>query len=108
MQPSCRLVQLTRANALPWGTLAVNAAGSLLLGVLAGAALVGGATSTAGLLVGVGFCGALTTYSTLSYGMARLVEQRARLYALANMAGTIVAGLAAATAGYLGAQALTG
>jgi len=51
------------------------AAGSFLLGLLAGAALVGAGTSTAGLLLGVGLCGALTTYSTLSYETARLFEQ---------------------------------
>lgn len=103
-----RFVQSRHDSLFPWGTLAVNAAGSLLLGVLAGASLVGATTSTAGLLVGVGFCGALTTYSTLSYETARLVEQRARLYALANIAGTIAAGLVAATAGYFVAHALIG
>ncbi|MCW2777933.1 MAG: CrcB protein [Frankiales bacterium] len=40
------------------GTLAVNVAGSLLLGLLLGT----GATTSA--LLGVGFCGALTTFST--------------------------------------------
>ena len=70
------------------------AAGSFLLGLLAGAALVGAGTSTAGLLLGVGLCGALTTYSTLSYETARLFEQRARLFAVTNIGGGIVAGLA--------------
>jgi CrcB protein len=92
----------------PWGTFTVNVAGSFLLGLLAGAALVGAGTSTAGLLLGVGLCGALTTYSTLSYETARLFEQRARLFAAANIGGGIAAGLIAVTVGYVIAAAATG
>jgi CrcB protein len=47
---------------LPWGTVAVNVAGSFLLGLASGLALTGAAMA----LVGVGFCGALTTYSTFA------------------------------------------
>jgi CrcB protein len=45
---------------LPWGTIAVNWLGSLLLGWLSGVGLSGDLTA----LLGTGFCGALTTYST--------------------------------------------
>lgn len=103
-----RFVSSRHDSLFPWGTFTVNVAGSFLLGLLAGAALVGAGTSTAGLLLGVGLCGALTTYSTLSYETARLFEQRARLFAVANIAGGILAGLAAVTVGYVIAAAVTG
>jgi len=103
-----RFVSSRHDSLFPWGTFTVNVVGSFLLGLLAGAALVGAGTSTAGLLLGVGLCGALTTYSTLSYETARLFEQRARLFAVANIAGGILAGLAAVTVGYVIAAAVTG
>jgi CrcB protein len=103
-----RFVSSRHDSLFPWGTFTVNVAGSFLLGLLAGAALVGAGTSTAGLLLGVGLGGALTTYSTLSYETARLFEQRARLFAVANIAGGILAGLAAVTVGYVIAAAVTG
>lgn len=92
----------------PWATFAVNVAGSFLLGVLAGAALVGATGSDVGLLLGVGLCGALTTYSTLSWETLRLFDQRFPVLAVANLAGSIVAGLVAVTAGYAIAAAVTG
>jgi CrcB protein len=86
---------------LPWGTFTVNMAGSLLLGVLAGA----GSTlpSWLGQLVGTGFCGALTTYSTFSYETVRLADRGpgGRRIALLNIAATVVMGLAAAGLGWL-------
>jgi len=81
----------------PWGTFTVNVAGSFVLGVLSGAAA--GPTATA--LVGVGFCGALTTYSTFAHQTITLVERRARSVAAVNLLGSIAAGLAAAVLGHL-------
>lgn len=88
-----RAVQARHDSVFPWGTFAVNVAGSLILGLLAGA---GGTVSS---LVGVGFCGALTTYSTFSYETLRLLEERAHFYALANVVAGILAGLGAAFLG---------
>ncbi len=47
---------------LPLGTLLANLAGSLLLGLLVGLALRGHALA----LLGTGFCGALSTYSSFA------------------------------------------
>ncbi len=103
-----RYVQRRHDSLFPWGTFTVNVVGSAMLGILAGAVLVGAGTTTAGLLLGTGLCGALTTYSTLSYETARLFEQRARLYAFLNIGGNIIGGLAAVTAGYLIGTAIAG
>jgi CrcB protein len=90
----------TRVDAvLPWGTLAVNVTGSALLGALAGAGAA--LPDPVWQLAGVGFCGALTTWSTLGYETIRLVESGARRYAVLNVTLSIVAGLAAAALGWL-------
>lgn len=79
----------------PWGTFAVNIVGSLILGVVAAAA--GPPVAT---LVGTGFCGALTTYSTFSYETVALLEGRHRLAGLANVIASVLVGVAAAAAGW--------
>lgn len=87
----------------PWGTLAVNVFGSFVLGILAGGSLAGAAHGAVSALLGTGFCGALTTYSTFGYETVQLATQGARLHALLNTLGNVVAGLLAAAAGvYIG------
>ncbi|WP_433281031.1 fluoride efflux transporter CrcB [Micromonospora sp. CA-244673] len=99
-----RAVQARHGSPFPWGTLTVNVAGSLVLGAVA--AVPASPTVTA--LVGTGFCGALTTWSTLSYETLRLHGSGHRGPAVANALGSIAAGLAAATLGYALAGAVTG
>jgi CrcB protein len=90
---------------LPWGTLAVNVSGSLVLGFLAGAAP--GLPAEISALAGTGFCGALTTYSTFGYETVALLTARATGYALASIAANLAGGLTAATLGWwLGAELL--
>jgi fluoride exporter len=79
------------------GTLAVNVMGSAVLGVLLGLADVPG---WAVALVGTGFCGTLTTFSTFGADVVRLLEQRALGRALAYLGATLVLGIGAAAAGY--------
>ncbi|WP_433323324.1 fluoride efflux transporter FluC [Spirillospora sp. CA-294931] len=86
----------------PWGTFAVNVAGSALLGFLA--ALPAGQAASA--LWGTGFCGALTTYSTLGYETLRLAEGGARGRALLNVAASVGAALAAASLAATAARGL--
>ncbi|AUY50509.1 fluoride efflux transporter CrcB [Streptomyces sp. CB01881] len=103
-----RAVQSRHDSVFPWGTFAVNASGCLVLGLLTGAVAAGAASSQLQLLFGTGFCGALTTYSTFSYETLRLAESGAGRYAVANVAGSLVVGLAAVYAGAGLASALWG
>jgi CrcB protein len=100
-----RAVQARHDSLFPWGTFAVNAAGSLLLGGLATTSLHTPAPVMAAL--GTGLCGTLTTYSTFGYETIRLLQDRARLFAIINAAASIIAGLGAATLDAALAQALT-
>jgi CrcB protein len=97
-----RAVQTRHESAFPWGTLGVNILGSLVLGVLTGLP----AASAVSALLGTGFCGALTTYSTFSYETMRLARSGLRLHALANVVISVLAGLGAAYIGILFGQAI--
>ncbi|MER7133381.1 fluoride efflux transporter CrcB [Streptosporangium saharense] len=101
-----RMVQARHDTVFPWGTFTVNVFGSFVLGLLAGAALSGAAGAEVRLLVGTGFCGALTTYSTFSYETLQLAENGARFYALANVVASVAAGLGAVFVGMAFAQAV--
>ncbi|RCW47174.1 CrcB protein [Halopolyspora algeriensis] len=95
-------------SSFPWGTLTVNAAGSLILGVLTGVALPGVPMPVLHPLLGTGLCGALTTYSTFGYETVRLFVDGARLRSVANAVATVCAGLGCGVLGFLGAAALGG
>ena len=83
-------------SALPWGTFTVNVLGSFVLGLLTG---VTDRTTT--LLVGVGFCGAFTTYSTFAAETTALASSGHRGKALLNVVLNLGAGLLAAVLGAL-------
>jgi CrcB protein len=57
-------------------------------------------------MVGPGFCGALTTYSTFAYETLRLTEDGSRFLASANIAVNLLAGLGAAFIGFTIASAI--
>src|SRR3954451_16032250 len=103
-----RAVQRRHDTVFPWGTFVVNVVGSLILGLITGAALAGAGGRHLRLLLGTGLCGALTTYSTFSYETLRLAENGARFFAVANVVGSVVAAVAAAFAGGAAATALWG
>ncbi|MFB9312270.1 fluoride efflux transporter FluC [Nocardioides plantarum] len=86
------LVSSRLDDAVPWGTLAVNVVGSFVLGLLVSLSVDGHTYA----LLGVGFCGGLTTYSSFAVQTARL-GWRGTAYA----ATTIVLSVGAAALGYL-------
>jgi CrcB protein len=94
-----RTIQARHDTLVPWGTMTVNVAGSLVLGLLTGLAEGHRVPEDLTLALGTGFCGALTTYSTFGYETFRLYESGARLLAGLNVGVSLVAGLGAALAG---------
>jgi CrcB protein len=83
----------------PWGTLVVNAGGSLVFGVLSGLALYHAFPQTPKVILGTGFCGSYTTFSTFSFETVRLVEEGALGQAFRNAFGTLVICAGAAALG---------
>jgi CrcB protein len=86
----------------PYGTLAVNASASLLLGLVAGLALTGNAL----LLVGTATIGSYSTFSTWMLETHRLAEDGETAAAVVNLAVSLAVGVAAAELGRLIGQAL--
>jgi CrcB protein len=85
------------------GTLVVNVAGSALLGAVLGLSAVPGWVVA---LVGTGFCGTLTTFSTFGADVVRMLEERVLGRAAAYLAATLVLGLVAAAGCYALARAV--
>ncbi|RKS80421.1 CrcB protein [Motilibacter peucedani] len=94
-----RAVQRRHPSPFPWGTLVVNVVGSFVLGVVVSAGSRGHEATVVALL-GTGFCGALTTYSTFSWETLRLVERGEGGVAALNVVASVVAGLVAAALGW--------
>ncbi|MGC5050977.1 fluoride efflux transporter CrcB [Micromonospora sp. DT48] len=101
-----RAVQARHGSVFPLGTCTVNVVGSFVLGVLVGGSAVGAVSGSLVALLGVGLCGALTTYSTFGYETIRLFEGGARLHALVNAVVSVAAALVAAFGGVALAEAL--
>jgi CrcB protein len=83
----------------PWGTLLINVSGSLLLGFLTGLGLYHAFPATPRVVLGTGFCGAYTTFSTFTFETVRLIEEGAVGAAVRNAFGTLVLCAAATAAG---------
>ncbi|MGH9016617.1 MAG: fluoride efflux transporter FluC [Acidimicrobiales bacterium] len=80
----------------PLGTLLVNCSGSLVLGVVTGLAWYHGLGGRAHAVIGTGFCGAFTTWSSVTWETVRLLEDGERRRAVVAVVGGVAAALAAA------------
>jgi fluoride exporter len=89
-------VQDRTSGLIPFGTLTVNALGSLVLGCVTGLALKYVGAHSAETIIGTGFCGAFTTWSTASWETVRLAQQGeskvAFAYTLTNLVTSLLAG----------------
>lgn len=65
------------SDRFPWGIWSANVLGSLVLGVLVGAETAGSAMA----LLGAGFCGGFTTYSSFAVATVEQGGRRGTTYA---------------------------
>ncbi len=99
-----RLIQSRHDTFFPWGTLTANLIASLILGALLG--ISGHLAPELSALLGTGFCGTLSTYSTFSYESMRLYSEGRRFDAVANVLVSLIAGVGAAALGWTIGMAL--
>jgi fluoride exporter len=101
------LVSRRWPGAFPWGTFVVNVTGAFLLGLVF-VLLTERVTVDPWLRssLTIGFLGAYTTFSTLSFESYRLLEDGAVGLALANTLGSVAAGLVAVYLGVVAGRAV--
>ena len=90
---------------VPAGTMIINVSGSLLLGALTGLVAFHAAPDDWRIVLGTGFLGGYTTFSTASFETARLVIERKGTASVLSSLGMLVLSVLAASAG-LGLAAL--
>jgi len=94
------VVQSRHDTVFPWGTFTVNVVGSFVLGVVGATVAVQGAPTWVLTLIGTGFCGALTTFSTFGFETVRLIEEGSWPEATLNVVASLAVGLAACSLGW--------
>lgn len=96
-------------SSFPFGTLAVNVLGSMLIGGCAALSSPAGPASwtpTVRHATMTGLLGGFTTFSTFSVQTVALIQQGLWPAAVANVVLSVLLGLAACMAGYAGVQTL--
>ncbi|HCG54712.1 MULTISPECIES: fluoride efflux transporter CrcB [Brevibacterium] len=101
---SCRmfldgLIKSRIGGAIPWGTITINVSGSLILGLLTGLSSAQVLPEAWHLIIGTGFLGGYTTFSTASFEAVRLIQERKWILSLTTGIGTLVLATVAAGLG---------
>lgn len=81
------------------GTYIINISGSFLLGFLTGLSLHNHVSALITAFLGIGFCGAYTTFSTWSFESVRLFEKRSYVAGVMNIIFSLGLGLLLAVFG---------
>jgi CrcB protein len=84
-----------RGRDFPYGTLAINLSGSVVLGLVTGLAL----SENGALLAGTAAVGSYTTFSTWMFETERLTEEREAGGAAVNVVASVILGVAGAALG---------
>lgn len=92
---------LLHGSGFPWSTLIVNASGALFLGVVMRLVVAAPGTGLLRAFAAAGLAGGFTTFSTYSYEGMMLLQARMYGRAALYMGGSVVAGLAAVSLGFL-------
>ncbi len=95
-----RHAETRRSTGMPWATLAVNVVGSGALGLAGGLAVRGVLTQSWLAVLGTGFAGGLTTFSTFAFNLISLTRAGRWRAALLDAALSLTLGFAAAVIGY--------
>jgi CrcB protein len=93
------VIRQRRKSEFPWATAIINVTGSLILGLVTGLALFHGPPQGFQQIVGIGFCGGYTTFSTASVETVRLLQRGKYLLGVINGAGTLLVTVTAGAAG---------
>jgi fluoride exporter len=95
-----QVIQHQHDQTFPWGTFVINVTGSLLLGLTLGLSIHHGLPAVPTAVIGVGFLGGYTTWSTYLWESLALAEAGAVAEAALNVFGSLAAGFGAAAAGF--------
>ncbi|MEO0632111.1 MAG: fluoride efflux transporter CrcB [Planctomycetota bacterium] len=95
-----KLITNSEHPRVPWGVLAVNLLGCLLIGILAALVITRPADERLRFLLVTGFLGSFTTFSAFGLDTFELLKANAIGLAIANVAASVVGGTALAAAGW--------